>query len=671
MNGLKSQHISLNGTIDLVTPPIAKKSGNAIVADNVQPKWGGGFGRIEGVEPIDGASPASDYSYYRVVLKGDVSIDWVGRIFTLNGNSGVITGVELDSQSLRVAAISFELIGEALASISPDISVTATRIAPFGFGSNAEEQARYLAEAHKVIMDKVTPPLGSGVLRGVVELDYTPLIAFRDNGDRCAVSIAQENHNWQAAPATYKLMLGEVSNPALFVEGATIVIGATSRVLIASAFSADGQSGHLILDGEVTDVSGSDVKIDNQLLAKSTSVSTENALTSGRSWTFIYHNFYASSTTRYAYGTNGKEVIEVRPNGVIVPIMINDSREITDIEEHKNHLFLSFVGGQYGHCVVGEPLNWQVLLGAEQFGTGDEITALQSLVGNYLLVGCKHAIYLLSGTTKDDWKMSALNTRIGVTAGTLTSTFIPIAHSRYGFINVQQTQAYGDFVASELSANELLGDAALKEGLTQFFAHSHNRDNNQVRFYQKGANKHVVIQLLKDGKTRATFFKYHKVISDVWDTVNNTYLAFDDGRIYRQTTKVHSFAGSDIFWAIRFAYIHCGSPKDIKSWEDLELHMSSEGSLTLKYTHSLDYGSPNQAQSNSTVGVAFGGGGRWNESTWNDFYWSSPDYITPAAYLDGHSKNISILLSGKSNFEANFQLDGYSISYIPRRRFRV
>lgn len=670
----KSLFVALQGTVDLVTPPIAKKPSHAITAENVQPLWGGGFGRIEGYEPVDGGAAPSEYIYYRLITSDTVSESWIGGTAELNGNTGYVSAIDAETNSLRIVAVSLSGVADdSLVITLPDESVvntTMTYIVALGFGDYAQEIDQYLSEGHQLIFDKVQAPIGDGILRGVVDLDGQ-LIAFRDNAGQLAVSIANSDRSWSLVQSVYEVAVHSVVDPDLFVEGVSVVIDGVTATVYAATFSADGQTGILYLDTDVTATAELSITIDSVEQALTDGTVNLVEFSAGKLWTFEYHNFYAGSDTRYAYGTNGEHVVEVRPNGVVIPIPVYDSRAITAIEIHRNHLFVAFEGGQYGHCAVGEPLNWEILLGAEQFGTGDEITDLQSMPAGYLLIGCKNSLHVLSGSTRDDWSAYPLSKKVGITAGTLTSTFKPIAHTDNGFIDVTQTQAVGDYIASEIEANSLLGDRAFIRETADFFAHSHKKSHSQVRFYQRGVYRHIIIQLLADGSNRATFFKYPKELQGVWDTTDHTYLAFDDGFVYRQSDDIASFAGDEIFWVLRLAYTHAGSPTTLKSWQAFELQMSSEGSLNLSMSHSLDYGSPEHKQSKTNIQGVFGGGGRWDESLWNNFFWSNPDYVTPNVDLNGHSKNISILLSGKSSYEKNFKLDGYTISYIPRRRYRV
>ncbi|MFL9806354.1 hypothetical protein AB6D40_022885 [Vibrio cyclitrophicus] len=674
MSQVKTNFVALTGTLDLVTPPIAKSPSHAIAAENVQPLAGGGFGRIEGYEPVDGGPAPSEYTYYRLVLDS-VSADWVGGTVELNGDVGHIQEVEEESQSLRVAAVSMVMpaIGFQSATVTDSEQVEHVRqvqaLARMAFGSTASEQANYLAQAQAVARELVQAPLGDGVLRGVVDLDGQ-LVAFRDDVGSLSVSVANDDRTWSSAPDVFEVSLKSVLDPDAFYEGAAVAIDGVQASVLASSFSADGQTGFVYLDTQVSDAADLSVTVDAVAQATTSGSMIKASYSNGKPWQFVYHNFYGGTGSRYAYGTNGEAVVEVRPNGVVIPIPIYESRNITSIEVHRNHLFVSFEGGQLGHSAVGEPLNWEILLGAEQFGVGDEITALQSLAGGYLLIGCKSSMHVLKGNTASDWVLGRLSS-VGVTPGTLTSTFKTIAHSDNGFIDVVQTEAFGDFSANELNANALLGDKALSSRGDGFFAHSLSSANNQVRFYQRGVSQHVVIQLLSDGSNRATFFSYPKLVEGVWDCEGGTYLAFGDGFVYRQNQACHSFSGEAIQWLIRLAYSHVGSPSIIKSWDSFELQMESEGSLELQFSQALDYGDPHHAQSRIDAQAVLGGGGRWDESDWDGFFWSSADYVTPIIPLNGHSRNVSILLSGKSAFEQNFRLDGYTLSYIPRRRARV
>lgn len=208
--------------------------------------------------------------------------------------------------------------------------------------------------------------------------------------------------------------------------------------------SADDSSGYLVVNTAL--LPAAEIHINGSVAAKVKSCEAVR-LTKEKAWTFIYHNFYGGTETAYAYGCNGEQVIEVRPDGIIVPI-ITQAENPQYIVAHRNHLFIAFSGGQFGHSLVGKPTHWAVLLGSEHFGVGDEITALSSTTGGVLLIGCRHKTTALYGSTRDDWVLKDI-AKVGIKSGTLQATFIPIAISRHGIIRVDATEQFGDFKLSE------------------------------------------------------------------------------------------------------------------------------------------------------------------------------------------------------------------------------
>ena len=119
------------------------------------------------------------------------------------------------------------------------------------------------------------------------------------------------------------------------------------------------------------------------------------------------------------------------------------------------------------------------------------------------------------------------------------------------------------------------------------------------------------------------------------------------------------------------AFNHCGSPTLIKSWHSAELQATTEGKSKLSYRFDLDYNSNYHASTLSKDLQIAGGGGRWNDSFWNDFLWSAEDYSTPTFYLSGYSRNIALSFSGSSIYSPQFEISGLILNYITRRNYRV
>ena len=628
----QSQFIAISGGMDLSTPPIAKASSDAVSTLNVQPIYGGGFSRIEGYECLDGKTVPSQMTY-AVLHVGNISNkeQFHNKAFTHNGKQYHI--IDVLDDAFVVAFLKPETMTNGASFSVSGVGFTASYVNSSIDGDFADDLV-YRGKAFQLGVDAVFPVPGMGNIRGVVELD-NKLIAFRDDGDRCGVFISSDS-SWTVAQATYIAKLKDLVKPENLLDNSDFTSGNVRGVIHSVSLAPDSKSGYVVLSQSV---------LANQpLQINSTTVATIEkcdrvSLTKGKDWQFIYHNFYGGSNTHYAYGCNGEQIIEVRPNGIIIPILVNNDNP-QYICAHRNHLFASFAGGQLGHSLVGHPNRWSVLLGSEQFGLGDEITALSSTTGGVLIIGCQN---------------------------TLQTSFMPIAITKNGITRIDQTEQFGDFRLSEMDANRKL---AFDKQPYNIVYSSTKAKSNQVRFYSS-EGRHLCIMLQPDGTTRSTYFIYPEPLQGIWQSPNQVYLAFSDGKVYIQSDKCYSFSGKSIDWTVKMAFNHCGSPTLIKSWHSAELQATTDGKSKISFRFDLDYNSNYHSAALSKDLEIAGGGGRWNDSLWNDFLWSAEDYSTPTLQLSGYSRNIALSFAGSSIYSPQFEISGLILNYIPRRNYRV
>lgn len=652
-----SQFIAMSGGMDLATPPIAKASSDAIMALNVQPLFAGGFARIEGYECLDGKVVPSEMKYYHIVFQDLPPENLVGIEFELGGKPAKV----------------IEVIEHAVTVISqPNVTVFTKQSITIGdFSSvitfitssigDVTKHRTYLAKAFQFGVELTQPVSGVNALRGVVELN-DKLIAFRDSEDYCNAFICDEVTGWKPVPKTYIITVSISNHPEYLIDNVKFTVNGQEYIALSVNVATDNQTAVIISHTPFTNEQ--QITINGVIVGKITNCNKVN-LTKGGAFEIIYHNFYGGVDTQYAYACNGYEVIEIRQDGSIIPISIN-AKYPQHITSHKNHLFVSFKGGQVGHSLVGYPTKWSTLLGSEQFGLGDEITALSSTAGSVLLICCENKVSALYGSTSEDWALKDLS-KVGIRSGTLRSVFMPIGISSSGITRIDQTEQFGDFKLSELDASRKLGFNPLDNKIS-FSSTQSNR--NQIRFYSS-VGAHICIMLLPNGSTRSTYFNYPDNLTGVFQSKNYTYLSFDDGKVYRQNEKCYSFAGKPIEWLIKMAFNHCGSPATIKSWHSAELQATTQGEAKLKYRYDLDYNATYHAtQLNKDISI-FGGSGRWNDAFWNNFLWSAEDYSTPTFQLNGYSRNISLSFSGNELYEPNFELTGLILNYITRRLYRV
>ncbi|WP_424410081.1 hypothetical protein [Pasteurella sp. PK-2025] len=654
---IQSQFVAISGGMDLTTPPIVKANSEAIMALNVQPNYEGGFSRIEGFECIDGRTTPSDMMHFSIMLDRVVDSLHIGKTFQLSSKTCHIIDI---NDNIIVVAVLGKLTSHAGDSFRLESQEYRLLSTPLIDAGDIEKYQHYQAKAFQVGVNLVQEVPGDGNVLGVVEL-HDQIIAFRNQDEKCGVFIATES-GWQTPQKTYVAHLKEITNPKDLIDGIEFSIGSKKSTILSAVLSADDSAGFIVTTMNISNEA--QITISGRTVAKVKSCD-EVLLGKDGVWQFIYHNFYGSPHTQYAYGCNGLQVIEVRPNGIIIPIATYTENP-TYICSHRNHLFISFKGGQFGHSLVGSPTKWSVILGAEQFSVGDEITALSSTVGGVLLIGCKHKVTALYGSTRDDWVLKDIS-RVGVKSGTLQNVFMPIAVSQHGIIRIDQTEQFGDFKLSETDSSRKLGFKPVENNIIYS---STKAKSNQVRFYSENA-LHICMMLMPDGQTKCSYFNYPQKIKGVWQSHHYTFLAFSDGKVYRQSDKCYSFSGEPIDWVVKMAFNHCGSPIHIKSWKSAELQATAKGMMKFQYRFDLDYNSDFHSPNLPREIQAVGDGGRWNESLWNDFLWSVEDYSTPSLHLHGHSKNISISFSGSSLYSPQFELTGLILNFIPRRFQRV
>lgn len=654
---IQSQYIALSGGIDLTTPPIAKANSEAITALNVQPHYGGGFTRIEGYECLDGKTVPSEMDFYNLYVGESLSPNLIGQRFSFGNQTCQV--INVDGNKLVVASSSkitgdagnkFVINGESYtltASVNQNVVIVT-------------DIERYKSAAFQVGIEWVNTVPGESDIRGVVELEGN-IIAFRDIGEKCGVFLSDVQQGWKEVGVTYVIQLQDIKKPKDLISGVEVQYSGNKSRILSAVLAPDNLSGFIVLSGNVP--------VNTQLHINGAVVATVKScdkvtLEKGKTWQFIYHNFYGTSKTQYAYGCNGEQIIEVRPDGLVIPIAVETPKPIY-VCEHRNHLFAAFEGGQLGHSMVGAPNKWSVLLGAEQFGVGDEITALSSSVGGVLLIGCRSKTVGLYGSTSADWVMKEVS-KVGIFPNTLQSVYAPIAVTTNGITRIDQTEQFGDFLLSEMDANRKIGFNPARE---KILFSSVKPNVNQIRLYGKDRNFCIMLSL--DGTTKTTTFTYPETVSGLWQTPKTVFMAFGDGKIYRQSDFCYSFAGKPINWLIKLAFNHCGSPTVVKNWRSAELQATTEGVAIISYRYDLDYNSIiHAANLNQPVEIA-GGGGRWNDSLWNDFLWSAEDYSTPNFLLSGYSRNIALSISGNSIFTPQFEISGLILNYLPRRMYRV
>ena len=401
--------------------------------------------------------------------------------------------------------------------------------------------------------------------------------------------------------------------------------------------------------------------------------SSKITLPVGGQYKAAVHNFYGSPTMRRAYLVNGVgRAMELREDGRLVPLFAVDDDTLDKpilVEAHKEHLFLAFKGGQYQHSAIGNPLTWSGLLGAEAFSVGDEITALRSIQGGVLVVGCRNRLVTLRGVSSTDWQQDIISESVGLCDGTFQSLFLPIGLSDNGLVRLDRVQEFGDFTLSQLDPTE-----KVKAVIDTYQWHASNLvvNANQYRLYStSGVN--LIVAIDATGTPRFSTFRYPAPVSGVWrydEAKERNFIALSGiGFVYELNDDAFSFDDQAIRWTLKTAYMHMGDPGTNKSWRSVLLEQGTAAIFNCDFWWNIDYRA-GMLFSSEKIDANFGSldSALWNAATWNQFYWNSEQSEQVGnVQLSGNSTSISFALSAKTNYDPNFNLSGMLIDYIPRR----
>jgi len=394
------------------------------------------------------------------------------------------------------------------------------------------------------------------------------------------------------------------------------------------------------------------------------------------SYKAVVHNFYGDPAMRRAYVVNGVgRAMELREDGRIVPIFAVDDASLdkpTLVEAHKEHLFLAFPGGQYQHSAVGNPLTWSGLLGSEAFAVGDEITALKSIQGGVLAIGCRNRLLVLQGSGAADWVQGIVSESVGLLAGTLQSLFLPVGLSNNGLVRLDRVQEYGDFTLNLLDPTDKVAPTL---GAYQWRNSSQLAAANQYRIYStSGIN--LLASLDAQGQPQFSSFRYPSPVVGAWrydEAAERNFMALaGSGYVFELDEDAYSFDGAPIRWTLKLAYMHLDRPGVIKSWRRVTFEQSSKSIFACDLWWNLDFRQGAQFSSGKTaLEIGDLGSATWNNAYWNQFYWNSEQTDeTGGIALTGNSANIGLALSAHTAFDPNFTLSGLMIDYTLRRMTR-
>ena len=467
---------------------------------------------------------------------------------------------------------------------------------------------------------------------------------------------------------THEIVEGETITGA--TSGATAVV---KRIVTQSgSWSAGTAAGYIVL----TSATGT-FQAENLNVGATTNVATiagnkvPNTLPAGGRYDLINFNF--SGTSLRMYGCNGVGEAFEFDGTVFTPIRTGMDEDTPHrIAEHQNHLFLAFPGGQLQNSSIGEPLDWSAVTGAAAFALGDEITDLIPANAGILTILAQNKVANLYGTSAADFQLQTLSDEAGALPYTADKVGEPIYMDKRGLRALSTTQAYGDFNIGTLSqkVKPLIQDYA-KTGVTPVGSvRVRNKDHYRIFF----SNEAGLTFYLGKPNPEILPFNLGKTVSCVgsfeMDEGERVFMGCSDGFVY-ELEKGYSFDGGTIEASLRLPFNHQGAPQTLKRWHKVVVECQAIPTATISVAADFDYGSPFEVGANAQDAAAqvftvTGGGGIWDISNWNQFFWSGATEGLMEAYLDGVGRNMSLLIASASADEPPHLLQGLTLFYTVR-----
>lgn len=687
----QTAYFPLGGGLDLITPAIALKPGFAIASLNYEPV-ANGYRRCGGFERFDGRVKPSEAPYYQLNFDTGSALFSAGN--TVTGLTSGATGVVLANGTvtsgdvaagnaagyLGLGAVSGTFVDNEELQVGGVTRALANGTTAEGAAPTVADGIAWLlqATANARALIQVVP--GSGPVRGVWVYNGS-IYAFRDNaGGTAGVMHKSSAAGWVAqslgftldftSGGTYEPQVGDIITGA--TSGATATL--TAVVKTSGSYSAGDAAGYYVFTSATGTFQAENLNIGANLnVATIAGDKVATTLPAGGRYEFINHNFYGTSSLERMYGCNGVGRAFEWDGATFVPIRTGQTNDTPHrIAENKNHLFLAFPGGMVDFSSIGAPREWLVVTGAGEFGMGSEITDFIPNNFGALTVLAEGKIANVYGSSSSDFQLQTISDEAGAVPFTANKVGEALYMDARGLRKLSTTAAFGNFNIGTLTqmVKPLLQDHVAASVAP--IACVRVRDKDQYRIFFD--NEDGLTVFLGRKNPEILQFNLGKVVrcicSAEMDDGEAIFFGSDDGYIY-QLDKGTSFDGAAIDYSIRLPFNHLGAPQLLKRWHKVVIECEAIPEATLEVSADFDYGDPYEAgvagqDAPSQTFTVTGGGGIWDRSSWNQFYWSTATEALAEAWLDGVGRNMSLLIAGSTADEPPHLLQGLTLFFSGR-----
>ncbi len=704
----KTKYYPLQGGLDVVTPALTIRPGAALAMANFEPWYQGGYRRIPGYERFDGRPKPSDATFTGFNVSTIAGLTLRDTITGDNsGTTGILIGIHDDSSG----SFGFDVIGVTKVSGAGfdngepcnSGAFTIDSAPTLKYANDVDNEETFLLEAELEYREDILVVPGANPVRGAWQR-LADVYAIRDN-------VAEDEGILHVASATGWTTTGvemaeTIRFDAAVAAGANVVEG---DLLTGGSSGATGTVHRIILHTGAYDGSGVGYYIltnvasgpfqNNEALESPalTTVATADGVnvpftfSPGGVYRFINHNYFGGADTYRIYGCNGLDPgFEIDENKVCSPILMPLTASAGEVptnntpflvEEHRNHLFFAFEGGSVQHSTTGFPLNWSAFLGAAEFGLGDEVTSLNSIVGNVLVMSTTRETRGLFGTSISDWELRIVAEQSGSLLYGSQKIDTVYSLDDLGITSVARSDQFGDFVSATVSQQVQPIVIAQRPNFNDSVI---VRESNQFRLYFNDNSCLVMYvpagsqaesrqqQARRNTKTQFGFLSYDIPVKQIYNTDDDTgkertYFVTDDatneGFVFEDQIG-KNFDGEPIASYVRTAFNQIGSPSYRKKFRRADLELDAPSQLTIKVNTDLTYGFELGSAEDITI---VGGGGLWDVDNWDEFVFDGQIISTARVELRGTGTNIGFLIFNETAKSDPWVMQGITLHYDMRR----
>lgn len=463
-------------------------------------------------------------------------------------------------------------------------------------------------------------------------------------------------------------LLGETSGATCVVNSFHFLSGSLTDGTAAAEVYFTEHEGTFVVGEQIRAV-----RVATNGIGTITEANVDVAFSPNGKFEFDIYNYGGHASTTKLYGVNGLDrafLFDGTKGEFIFTGMTDDAP--THLISHKKHLFLMFQGGSVQHSALGTPNSFSAILGASELGLGDEGVGFKKVPGGLLAIFTRNKTYILSGTSVADWALAEHSEESGAIEWSIQRLASPIYLDDRGLTTLNAVQEFGNFkdnVISDLFQPTL--DTRTDKVLTSMVV----REKSQYRLFFSDSS--AIYCTFKNHKLiGATTIALGKKVTAAWsgeDSTGEEILLFGstDGYLY-QLDSGTSLDGAALISSFRVPYHHYGSPGYNKRFFSVVLEMDLQDPLSTPLTLFPDFtfsssDAPKAMASSIDPGP---GGGMWGSSEWGSFSWGGGLVGEVMAHIDGHGRNMGILITASSTYGKPHTVSGMTIEFAQRNRRR-